>query len=67
MLRREITHAGAHKFGLRVERMLGPERAVLVEGGYSIFFGYEVWVRLVGRYAYEIEDGLLRRAIVPRT
>src|SRR5208337_3875929 len=51
---------------LRVHRMLDPERAVLVEFGDALFRRHEVLARRIGGDAYEVEDRLLRRSVVPR-
>jgi len=51
---------------LRVDRMLDPQRAVLIEGRDTSFRRDEVRTRLVGRRAHEVHNALLCRAVVPR-
>ena len=51
---------------LRVDRMLDPQRAVLIEGRDTSLRRDEVRTRLVGRRAHEVHDALLCRAVVPR-
>ena len=53
------------KSRLGVERVLDPERAVLVEGGDAVLGRHEARAPLVGRRLDEIQDGLLGRAVVP--
>ena len=52
--------------GLRVERVLGPQRAVLVEGGDAVFGGHEPGRVRGRRLFHEREDARLRGALVPR-
>ena len=59
------SHPVEREHRLRVERMLDPERAVLIEGGDAILGRHEAraassWSRL-----HEGEDRLLGRAVVP--
>ena len=51
---------------LRVHRMLDPQRAVLVEGGDARLRRHELRARLVGGRLHELDDRLLRGAVVPR-
>ena len=50
---------------LRVDRMLDPQRAVLVEGGDALLRRHEILARGVGGRANEVEDRLFRGAVVP--
>src|SRR6185369_4701382 len=50
---------------LRVHRLLGPERAVVVEDGYTLGGRYEVGRALLRRSLDEVDDGLPCRALVP--
>ena len=50
---------------LAVDRVLDPERAVLVEGGEPIRRRHEVRAARLGGGPDEVEDRLLGRAVVP--
>ena len=50
---------------LAVDRVLDPQRAVLVEGGEPVLGRHEVGAARFGGGADEIEDRLLGRAVVP--
>jgi hypothetical protein len=50
---------------LRINWMLNPERAVLIEGGDTIFRRHEIFAGRIGRRVDEVEDSLLRRTLVP--
>jgi hypothetical protein len=66
MLRREGLYAVDGKEKLEVQRLLGPERAIIIEGGDSLGDGHEVRRALCGDFRDEIHDGLLCLALVPR-
>src|SRR5208283_1815684 len=66
MLGRESFHAVECKVGLNGQRLLAPERAVVVECGDAFGHRNEIWTAFGGYSPNEIEDGLFRRAIVPR-
>ena len=65
MLRRQRLHAVERKSELEIHRLLGPERAVIVEGGDALVDGHEVRAALRGHLGDEIGDGFLDRAVVP--
>jgi hypothetical protein len=46
--------------------MLNPERTVLVERGDALRRRDKILARRLGRSANEVQDGLLRGAVVPR-
>ena len=50
---------------LRVDRMLDPQRAVLVEGRDALFRRHEFRARRIGRLLHEAEDRLPRGPVVP--
>ncbi|MNC90926.1 hypothetical protein D3C83_70850 [compost metagenome] len=50
---------------LAIDRVLDPERAVLVEGGDAVGDGNEPVVAFVGCRGDEVEDRLPGRAVVP--
>src|SRR6185312_9000106 len=50
---------------LRVHRMLDPERAVLIEGGDALRRRHELRAPFGRRRLYELDNGLLGRAVVP--
>ena len=60
VLRCQGMHAVECKDGLGVNRMLNPQRSILVEGGDTVFRRY-----LVGGGADEVQDRLFCRPIVP--
>ena len=52
---------------LGVDRLLHPQRPILVEAGDAGFGRHEMGARLIGRFPHEIEDRPLGRAVVPRS
>jgi len=65
MLRRHFVDAVEREKRLGIHRMLDPQRAVLVERGDAVLRRHIVRVRPIGRCFDEIEDRLLRRAVIP--
>jgi hypothetical protein len=65
MLRGKSNQTVAHKQKLRVHGLLDPGRTVLIEGSDSVLWRHELGVRLVGRGFAKVDDGLLRRPVVP--
>jgi hypothetical protein len=51
---------------LRIDRVLDPERAVLIERGDALLRPQVAWARGVRCGAYEIEDRVFRGPVVPR-
>ena len=66
MLRRERLHAVEREEELEIHRLLGPERAVVVEGGDALGERHEVRRAFRRDLRDEVDDGLLGRAVVPR-
>ncbi len=66
VLRRERLHPIERKGELEIDRLLGPQRAVIVEGGDAFGLRHEVGAAFRRGPADEIEDRLLYRAVVPR-
>jgi hypothetical protein len=64
MLGRQLYHAVERENDLGVDRVLDPERAILVEGGEPVLGWHEIGTARLGRRADEIEDRSLRRAVV---
>ena len=62
--RRDALQAIHH---LRIHRMLDPQRAVLIERGDALLGRHELRAGLLGRGLDEFHDGLLGRAVVPRS
>ena len=52
--------------GLEIHRLLGPQRAVIVEGGDALGHGHPVAAAGRRGARHEIDDRLLVRAVVPR-
>ena len=65
MLRRQRLHAVEREEELEIHRLLGPQRAVVVEGGDAFGGRHEVRARLPGDFRDECDDGLLGLAVVP--
>ena len=65
MLGRQRHHPVEREHHLAVDRVLDPERAVLVEGGEPVRRRHEVGAARLGGGADEVEDRLLGRAVVP--
>ena len=65
VLRSQRLHPVERKCELKVNRLLGPERAVVVERRDSFWRGYEVSTALRRDACHEADDGLLRRSVVP--
>jgi hypothetical protein len=51
---------------LRVNRMLDPEGAVLIEGGDAVIRRHIARARLIDRGMHKVQDRLLGRSVVPR-
>ncbi len=66
MLRRERLHAVEREVKLNGHRLLAPERAVVVERGDAFRHRHEVRRALLRDLRDELDDGLLRLAVVPR-
>ena len=66
MLRRERLHAVEREEELEIHRLLGPERAVVVERGDALGGRHEVGRAFLRHLLDEGDDGFLRRAVVPR-
>ena len=62
---RERLDAVEREEQLEVHRLLGPERAVVVEGGDALGGRDEVRRALLRHLRDEVDDGLLGRAVVP--
>ena len=65
MLRREHLHAVEREEELEIHRLLGPERAVVVERGDALVRRNEVGRAFLGYFFDESDDGFLRRGVVP--
>ena len=66
MLRRQRLHAIEDEEGLEIHRLLGPERAVVVERGDALCGGHEVRRAGLRHLLDEGDDGSLGLAAVPR-
>ncbi len=66
MRRPQRLHAVDDERELRVHRLLGPERAVVVEHGDALRLGHEVGARGIGRSCDERLDRGARGALAPR-
>ncbi len=66
VLGRELRDAVEHEEDLRVHRVLDPRRPVLIEGHDALIGPHEVRARGARGRGDEVEDGLLRGAVVPR-
>ena len=66
MLRRERLHAIEREEELEIHRLLGPERAVVVEGGDAFGGRDKVWRAVLRDLSDKCDDGFLRPAVVPR-
>ena len=65
MLRRQRLHPIDRERELEIDRLLGPERAVVVEGGDALLDRNEIRPALLGHAIDEGDDRLLRRTLVP--
>ena len=63
---RERLHAVQREEQLEIHRLLGPERAVVVEDGDALGRRHEVGRALLRHLLDKRDDGLLRLAVVPR-
>ena len=61
-----LRHAIESEYDLRIDRVLDPERAVLVEGRDALSERHEVWASRVGRRVDEFDDRILGGPGVPR-
>ena len=66
MLRRERLHTVEGKSKLEIDRLLGPERPVIIEGGNPLRLRHEVLAIGHGDAVDEIHDGLFGFAVIPR-
>src|SRR6185436_3486560 len=66
MLGRCCSQLVEHESELRVDRLLAPQRAVVVEDSDALGLRHEVLAALLRNCIDECDDALLRRAIVPR-
>jgi hypothetical protein len=67
MLRRHRLHPVERQGDLEIDRLLGPQRAVVVEGGDALFDRDKVRAALRRDAGDEIGDGFLHRTVVPRS
>ena len=65
MLRRERLDAVEREEQLEIHRLLGPERAVVVERRDALGDRHEVRRAFLGDFRHEVHDRLLRLAVVP--
>ena len=65
MLRRERLHAIEREGELEIDRLLGPQRAVVVEHRDARGRRYEILAAFRGDARDEVQDGLFGRAVVP--
>jgi hypothetical protein len=65
VLRRERLHPVHRERDLEIDRLLGPQRAVVVEGRDALLDRHEFRPALRGHALDEPDDRLLRRAVVP--
>jgi hypothetical protein len=61
----ECLYAIEREQQLEIHGLLGPECAIVVEGGNSVVFQYEVGTPLPGNAINESNDGLLGLRVVP--
>ena len=64
-MRRHLVHAVQREEGLGIERVLDPQRAVLIEGGDALLRRHERGAAAVGRGFDKVQDCLLRRSLIP--
>ena len=62
----DLRHAVESEDDLRIDRMLDPQRPVLVEGRDALRWRHEVGARGVGGRVDEFDDRVLRRPGIPR-
>jgi hypothetical protein len=65
VLGHESLHSVDREEKLEIHRLLGPQRAVVVEHGDALFGRNELLARLVRDCLHECDDARLRRAFVP--
>ena len=65
VLRRKRLHAVKGKQELEIQRLLGPECAVVVEHGDALGRRHEIGRALLGNFRHEVHDGLFGLAVVP--
>ena len=65
MLWRERLDAVEDEERLDVHRLLGPERAIVIEGGDALVGVNEIQAAFLGHPRDELEDGRLRLPLVP--
>jgi len=65
MARGEQLDAIDRKLELEVERLLGPERAIVIEGDNAMCHGHELRRTRLGDARDERNDGLLRSGVIP--
>ncbi len=66
VLRREGLHAVQREEELEIHRLLGPERAVVVEGGDAFRGGNKFSAAFLGDFFHKGDDGFFRRGVIPR-
>src|SRR6185436_4117010 len=59
-------HAVDGESELGVDRLLDPQRAVIVDGGDAFGRRHIVWPAVLGHRRDEVENGFLGRSVVPR-
>jgi len=65
MVRRQCLDAIERERELEVHRLLGPERAVVVEDGDALGHWHEAGAPLLRHFRHEVDDGLSAGAGVP--
>jgi hypothetical protein len=65
MLRRERLHPVDGKKELEIGRLLAPQRSVVIEDGNPLSRHHELLAAFLSNLFDELDDGLLRRGIVP--
>src|SRR5882724_8003455 len=65
MLLRHRPQAVERESGLKIDRLLAPQCAVVVEGGDALLDGNEVGTALGGHARDKLDDGFLGGAVVP--
>ena len=65
MLGSQRFHSVQREYGLCVQRMLHPQRAILVEGGNPVFRGNVIRTGLVAGSLNELNNRLLGWSVIP--
>ena len=66
MLRRERLHSVERKQELKIHGLLGPQRAVVIEGGDAFCRRHELRPPFLRDFRDKFDEGLLRRTVIPR-